>query len=796
MVIERPNSKTSERLICSHCGLECDNRFEDADGRRFCCEGCRWVYALLADHGMASYYAYDWSDRRPDRPRPARFDSLDVPELARRYIAYADTTITRVVLKLPQIHCTACIWLLENLPRLEPRILDSRVHFINRTATVTFRHHDISLREVAEFLSAIGYEPDLHLESGKRTSDRSLTIKLGIAGFSFANLMLLALPDYLSSGGVESELAVFLRWISFCFLPLIAYAASEFIKPAWLAVRRRHITMDVPLTVAILALFVRSGYDGFTAPATPYLDSLAGLVFFLLLGKVFQKKTFHALSFEHAMSSFLPIAVSRSVEGREEMVALEVVGPGDILVIRHGDLIPVDATLLNGDAIIDYSFLTGESEPVRRHSGELLYAGGRQMAGAICVAAVRAANESYLAEVWQPRKERSPHRLQTWSDRTAEIFTIAILGLAIVAVLSSLIETGNVSFDRVTAILVVACGCGLPLSIPFTLGTALRVMAGRGLFLRHSDVVEQIAQSDALVFDKTGTLTSPLDADVSFHGEPLSEMEKTAVASLIHQSSHPTSRRLARWLITDSYRAVSNFVEHPGRGIEGVACGQSIRLGSRDWLMPEDDDRTPVSTVFLEINGKLRGSFSLYSVYRDGVDHAVRRLGPYRMAVLSGDHAGDRQRLRDIFGPGTDIRFHQLPSDKRDFVQSWQLQGRQVLMLGDGINDASALQQANVGLAVAERTTAFTPGCDGILQGRAIRALPELLAFARTTRSTLISAFVLTLGYNSVAISYAWQGQLTPVVAAILMPLSSISVVAWTVGWTWWKGRGLRNATR
>jgi Cu+-exporting ATPase len=189
----------------------------------------------------------------------------------------------------------------------------------------------------------------------------------------------------------------------------------------------------------------------------------------------------------------------------------------------------------------------------------------------------------------------------------------------------------------------------------------------------------------------------------------------------------------------------------------------------------------------------LKGSCSLRSAYRDGVGEAVRRLKDFSMAVLSGDHDGERPRLESIFGKQSDLLFQQLPADKRTFIESWQADGRYVLMLGDGINDAAALEQADVGLAVAERTTAFTPGCDGILQGHALRRLPDFLEYARKSRTTLFSAFALTILYNFIAIAYAWQGQLTPVVAAILMPMSSITVVAWTVGWTWWKGRVLRT---
>lgn len=792
MAVARPTFQTRESVLCAHCGQECLQTVIGPGEKTFCCEGCRWVYTLLADHGMESFY--DRSVKRPDPPRRARFESLDIPELARRYVIYSDDHLTRVVLKLPQIHCTACIWLLENLGRLEPRILDSRVHFINRTATITFRPSDISLRDIAEFLSAIGYEPDLHLDGGKTTSDRSLTIRLGVAGFSFANLMLLALPDYLSQGGMERDLAAFFKWISFFFLPLIAYAAIEFVQPAWLALRRRRITMDVPLTAAILSLFARSTVDLLTTQGTSYLDSLAGLVFFLLLGKVFQKKTFHALSFQRHMSSYLPIAVTRQRGEREETVAVETIAPGDVLIIRHGDLIPVDSTLLDGDALIDYSFLTGESDPVVRQSGDLLYAGGRQMAGAIRVACVRTSGESYLAEVWQPKRERLTHHLQTWSDRAAEFLTAAILVLALAAAITSWVQTGSVSFHRMTAILIVACGCGLPLSIPFTLGTALRVMAGGGLYLRNADVVERMAHVDSLVFDKTGTLTSPDDADVTYHGQPLSNSEALAVISLLHQSSHPMSRRLARYFGPARTQPVSNFIEHPGRGIQGTIGGYFVRLGSRAWLMPEDESVIPTaSTVFLEIDGRLKGSYALRSAYRDGVSETVRRLSGIPMAVLSGDHDGERPRLESIFGKQTDIRFHQLPDDKRVFIESWQSDGRRVLMLGDGINDAAALEQADVGLAVAERTTAFTPGCDGILQGHALRRLPDFLEYARKSRTTLFSAFALTIVYNLIAIAYAWQGQLTPVVAAILMPMSSITVVAWTVGWTWWKGRGLRT---
>jgi Cu+-exporting ATPase len=344
-------------------------------------------------------------------------------------------------------------------------------------------------------------------------------------------------------------------------------------------------------------------------------------------------------------------------------------------------------------------------------------------------------------------------------------------------------------FNACLSVLIVACGCGLPLSIPFTFGSVLRTFARHQLFLRDASVVESLSQIDAIIFDKTGTLTHAHARPVTYEGPPLSHDETLWIKELTHQSPHPLSRQIYDYLNAEGTTAIDDFEEFLNCGIQGRVGHHLLRLGSQRWIQGPIDTRSvsaansdrQASRVYVEIDGRSRGYFEIRSAYRPALSDTVRKLGDvYALSMLSGDHEGERAHLARIFPPRTELRFNQLPLDKLNFIKDLQ-QNHRVLMIGDGLNDAGALAQSDAGVAIAEDTTLFTPGSDAILVASQLIKLPDLLALARRARVIVYSAFMLTFLYNAVAIGFAASGNLTPVIAAILMPLSAISVVVWTL---------------
>ena len=634
-------------------------------------------------------------------------------------------------------------------------------------------------------------------------------------------------------------------------LPVFFFSAADYWRAAWISLRQRVLTIDVPIAAGIAALFAQSVYEVVSGRGEGYFDSLAGLLFFLLGGKLFQQKTYERLAFDRDYKSFFPLSVTRlarpSSAARvhaslvEEQVSLAQLTPGDHLALRHGELIPADARLLSGHAVIDYSFVTGESEPVEKNPGDPLFAGGRQIGGRIEIELTKNVSQSYLTSLWNQeafRKDKSG-TLDNLTNRYSQRFTKIILAIALGAALFWAFADPAKAVKAFTSVLIVACPCALALAAPFALGTAQRVLGRRNVFLKNPGVLESLARVDTLVFDKTGTLTAAGAGSVAWHGAPLSETEERWLYSMTRHSTHPLPVRIGEAIARQHFpEPVRSFLETPGCGMEASVAGQEIWMGSAAWLasrnahglpvpqasspassggvsppvpvagartprnsqagtpaVPEPEQRpdtSPASSVHVALNWRYRGCYHLASALRPATETLIARLAPhYSLALLSGDHAREQARFLELFGPAAALHFQQTPLNKLAFIRDLQASRKTVAMIGDGLNDAGALQQSDVGIAVVEHINAFSPASDVILAAGMIPRLADILRFAKNSVRTVRAAFLISTLYNIVGISIAASGRLSPIVCAILMPLSSITVVAFACGMTTWLGRGL-----
>jgi len=829
---------------CAHCGTACPDGAFAGGGRAFCCQGCRTVFELLHEHGLGQFYELNEAAGRRVAPASGadKYRYLDAPGVRERFVDFADGTSTRVTFHLPAIHCVACVWLLENLFRLKAGLGRVAVNFARREAAITFQDAQVRLSEVAALLESIGYEPDLKLadleQKGPARVSRRLWLQLGVAGFAFGNTMLFSLPGYF---GLDSASGPAFRtlvgWLSLGLgIPVALFSAADYWRTSWVSLRQRRLTIDVPIALGIAALFLQSAYEVTSGRGEGYFDSLAGLLFFLLCGKIFQQKTYDRLAFDRDYKAFFPLSVLRlrhREDGRnrsdfalrtphsalEERVSLAQLSVGDRILLRHGELIPADARLLSGAAAIDYSFVTGEAEPVLRQPGEHLYAGGRQLGGSIVIETVKPVSQSYLASLWDQaafRKEKDD-TFNSLTNRYSRRFTVIVLGIALAAALFWAFREPGRAVTAFVGVLIVACPCALALAAPFTLGAALRVLGRRDIFLRNAEVIEALARVDTVVFDKTGTLTAAEAGEVKFTAAtegprsrvqgPRSERgldneEAGWIAALAEQSTHPLAATLCRWLKPQTgpepVAAVEHFTETPGAGVEGSVSGQRLALGSAAFVgqrasqLPAAPSALPGSVVHVAINGRYRGHFTVTSAVRPDTGRLLTELaGRHELALLSGDHERDAARFRKLLGERAQLRFHQSPHDKLDFVRARQQAGRQVLMVGDGLNDAGALRQADVGVAVVERIGAFSPASDVIMDAALVPRLGDLLDYSRRTVRLVRAGFVISALYNVVGVGIAASGRLSPIICAVLMPLSSITVVAFATGAALWLGRRL-----
>ncbi|MBL7774965.1 MAG: HAD-IC family P-type ATPase, partial [Saprospiraceae bacterium] len=432
------------------------------------------------------------------------------------------------------------------------------------------------------------------------------------------------------------------------------------------------------------------------------------------------------------------------------------------------------------------------ADPVTVDSGAQLYAGGKQNGATLEISLTRRVDTSYLTQLWNDAAFQGPARghASLLAERAGRYFTALILGVASLAFLYWAPQNLATAVNAFTAVLIIACPCAVALAIPFTLGNILRILGRQRFYVKNTQVLEAFSAVQAVVFDKTGTITNVGDSAVQFHladpEQPLNRREQSALRTLAHQSSHPLSRQIAADLEEFPLGTVEYFDEKPGMGIEGKVGALSVRMGSAAFILGEN--RTEPG-VFVSINGSMRGNFTTQSRLRRGLPEVLDYFREKRAStwVLTGDNNRDAGILKQHFAEEGAIRFQQSPQDKLDFVRQTQQSGSKVLMLGDGLNDAGALRQSDVGIVVAENTNNFTPACDAILHAEAFERLPRLFELANWGMKTVGRSYLLAAGYNFIGLSYAVSGALSPVVAAILMPLSSATIVLFGFGMTQWK---------
>lgn len=793
-----------EKTSCYHCSDDCADETIHFDGRTFCCNGCSTVYQLLHDVGLDGTYANGPLGIKPDTQKAQKLAYLDNLEVKESLLDFSDGTLARISFELPAIHCSACVFLLERLERLNKGVKQCEVNFPKKTANILFNETEVSLKELVLLLHSIGYAPNLNLARSSETKekpmiDRTLMYKIGVAGFCFGNIMLLSFPEYLiGNQALEAKWSTLFSYLNLALsLPVLLYAGRDYLISAYKGLRVKHVNMDVPVSIGMLAIFIRSAYDIITASGPGFLDSLAGFVFFLLIGKWYQAKTYSGLSFERDYRSFFPIAVNRiGTDGQVNAIMIKHLLTGDEIQIHNDELIPCDCELLSAKASIDYSFVTGEAAPSSKTEGNRIYAGGKNRGSAIRLRVLKPVSSSYLTSLWNIAdagdKQDVPPLLK-FSDRIAARFSIAVLSVAaITAVYWMFVDPSN-WLNNATSVLIIACPCALALSIPFTYGSMLRHFGRQGFFVRSVEAIAKLGEINHVVFDKTGTITIREKSGVILAGNPILPDQLEALVNVARQSLHPLSRNFAAAFPKMRQENVIGFMESPGIGIYGMVNGVLVELKNPNNLTERerirfDDWQTEhhgMGRTAVLIDGKLWARVEFTTSYRHGLHQVVEKLQEENeVSLLSGDNDSEGLALSNKLIAGFEkqsMHFNMDPHEKKAWIKEQQSsEGKKLLMMGDGLNDAGALKEAHFGISIAEDNGQFTPASDGILSASSFQKLPVLIQLARKARLIVIAALSLSMMYNIIGVSVAVQGLLSPVLAAILMPLSSVTVVLFT----------------
>ena len=799
-------TETHTKTSCYHCGEDCKEEHIEAHEKHFCCQGCKMVFEILNQNGLCEYYDIDKNPgiSQKIKVREGKFAFLDNKEIIDKLVHFAEGTQKHICFYLPQMHCSSCIWLLEQLPKLNKGVVKSTVNFLKKEITVVFEEDNISVRKLAELLTSLGYEPHVSLhdmDSSKvKKYDRSKIYKIGVAGFCFGNIMMFSFPEYFSSGLIEeTTLKNMFGYLNLLLaMPVFFYCANEFFISAYKSLKQKFLNIDAPIALAILIAFVRSVYEITSGTGAGYFDSMSGIVFFMLIGRFFQDKTYQTLTFDRDYTSYFPIGVTLlGNEGEESQVAVSSIKKGDRLRIHSHEIIPADGILFLGKANIDYSFVTGESLPSEKGIGEIIYAGGKQIGGAIELEVIKEVSQSYLTQLWNNdvfKKEREKKKV-SFVHAVSRYFTYILFGIAITTAWYWNSHDPSKIWPAVTAILIVACPCALLLSATFTNGSMLAKLQGSDLFVKNAGVLEEISEANTIVFDKTGTLSLQGESSLHFVGSEISAYQQQLIRSMANQSNHPLSKAIVDYLPFQKTLSVKNYVEEKGKGSSAVVNGEHIKLGSVEFVTgvknfhPGDG-----SKVYISINMDILGCYVIKTKYRDGIEHVISSLKPhYKLALISGDNDSEEQKLRELFGHEPEILFNKHPQQKLDYIKQLQASGHKVIMLGDGLNDAGALQQSNVGIAITDDVNNFSPGCDAILDGRQFSKLKLMLDYCKKEKRIIYGSFTISILYNIVGNYYAVQGELSPVIAAILMPVSTISIVLYTTSMSAFFARKLRS---
>lgn len=772
------------KIPCAHCGIPCESTDLQVNDNYFCCHGCHTVFQLLHEHQLDDYYRFSASPGLNPNIENQEYEFLEDQAIIQKLLDFQEDKLSKVTLHLPQIHCSSCLFLLENLNRLNAGILESKVNFNAKKAAIFFDSQKVSLRELVYLLSKIGYAPRLNLDSlesqnQENKKHKRLLYQIGLAGFSFGNIMLLSFPEYL--GFDKASYLFHIGYINIILAtPLLLYSSFDYIKSAWQGIKMNHLNIDLPIALGMVTLYLRSCYEILGHHGEGYLDSFAGFIFFLLIGKWFQQKTFDRLDFDRNYKSYFPISVL--IKQGEDWISqsIDKLNKGDLMLIKNQQLIPADGTLIKGKARLDYSFVTGESELINKTKGEQLFAGGRHNGSNIEVEVNKQVDQSYLTQLWNNEtfNKQSISNTQNLINNISKYFTIIVLIIALATFISWYIIDPTKMYQVFTAVLIVACPCALALSIPFSYGNILRLLSSIGLYIKDTSTIEKIQDIDHIILDKTGTITDSSEMDVRLDSKfKMTSKIATLIKTSCFHSSHPLSKAIVQYFEKEALTDIDEFKEHVGQGIESKVLSHRLKIGSSAFLF-NSVNTVGSQSVFIEIDGKYYGRFTFKPKLREGIDAVINALSEeYELSMLSGDNNTQKSEMANLFGSTQNLFFDKSPHDKLEYVKRLQQEGKKVMMIGDGLNDAGALKQSDVGIVISDKVNNFSPACDAILEAKLFGKFKAIIAFLRVSRYLIFGAFGLAFLYNFIGLSFAVTAKLTPVVAAILMPISSITVI-------------------
>ncbi|MBF0197291.1 MAG: heavy metal translocating P-type ATPase [Planctomycetes bacterium] len=777
---------------------------------QFCCSGCKTVYQVIHDAGLANFYKIKEqtdADKQAALKTGRAYDALDDDEFLASYTRTINEDLSEVELYLQGVHCAACVWLVEKLPLLQTGCLESRLDLARQLVTIRWNPQTHKLSEMARALDSLGYSPHPARDHDRRRArvleDRKHMIRLAAAGAAAGNTMLLAFALYGGMiDGIEAGYGHFFRWVSM----LIAWFAllwpgRVFLQGAYSALRAKTTHLDVPIAIGLLAAALTGTVNTFTGIGDIYFESLSILIFLLLAGRFVQHRQQRwAMDSLELLYSFTP-EYARVVKGNDIVEsALEAVQLGDVLQVLAGEVFPADGVVCEGESYVDSSLLTGESDAQSKSKGDVIYAGTTNMSATLRMKVEASGRESRvgklmsLVETFGSRK--AP--VVQWADRISGYFVLVLLFLAALTCLVWYFLDPSQAIDNATSLLIVSCPCALGLATPLALAVATGRAARKQILVKGGDALQHLSGTGKVFLDKTGTITEGKVSVVEVVGPK--DMLPLASALESH-SSHPLAKAISA-LNPHLGSEATEVEQHVGEGIAGVVDNQRVRVGTFDFVsklvnsdaaieygdnskvselqaQAADWAQSGLSPVWISVNDQVCTCLAMGDPIRKDAKRSIETLQQlgWSVAILSGDHTKVVDHVGSQLGiTNEDNRGGLSPEEKLSIVEEWQAKSP-VVMVGDGLNDAAALSVASVGIAVHGGAEASLAAADIYLNKPGLKALLELVLGSRNTMLTVKLCLGLSLLYNIITASLAIMGIINPLIAAILMPLSSLSVL-------------------
>ncbi|MFB9223394.1 heavy metal translocating P-type ATPase [Paracoccus cavernae] len=716
------------------------------------------------------------------QPRLSACPACDAAPLALD-LAKRGEKASAILLSLPGIHCAACISDVERVLTRHPGVRGARVNLSLRRVSIDAP--DLVAADLIPVVESIGYEAhELDASAlGATAADREgrdLLMRLGVAGFAMMNVMILSVAVW---SGADAATRDMFHWISGAIaLPTVAFAGKPFFASAWRGLKHGRLGMDFPISLALILASAISVYETMNSGQHAYFDGVTSLCFFLLIGRYLDNRARSVA--RSAAQELTALEVPRAIrirDGAEEAVAVADLVAGDEVLVRPGGRIPADGRILRGHSEIDRSLLTGESIPAPAGPGSLLSAGEVNLTGPLVIAVTAVGRDSSLARLAElvSAAESARGRYASLAQKASEFYTPVVHILAFTSFLGWLWYTRDlrVAVNIAAAVLIITCPCALGLAVPAVVTTASGRLFRKGLLIKDGTALERLAEVDCVVFDKTGTLTMGMPQLSSL--EPLDESDRPAALALAQASAHPLSRALAAALVEagTTPATITDVREHPGFGVEARHEGGVIRLGRPDWLGLETGaGLTTAATAFRAGEGPVQ-VLGFSDRLRPGAGDCVAaiRASGRRVILLSGDGAGAVGETAARLG----IKEWQAgvtPTGKAQAIAALKEGGAHVLMVGDGLNDTAALAAAHVAISPASALDAARVASDIVLLGNDLAPVAEALEVSRRARLRIKENFAISAGYNVIAVPFAIMGYATPLLAALAMSISSITV--------------------